>query len=81
MTVARGAAPVHDTTSFAGIRHCRRIIAIITPGGMIEVNDKVAVVRRDSLIEDKSADADPVAEPTSLKKLRTMCRSSSVTSI
>jgi len=71
-TPAVGESP-HLMLIDAGRR--RRIVAIIAPGGMIEVHDKVAVVRHDCLIENETADADPIAEPAPLKELRTMCRS------
>jgi hypothetical protein len=48
----------------------RRIIPIVAPGGMIEMNYKIAVVRSYRVIEGKFTDAAPIVECSSLRDCR-----------
>src|SRR5215470_16524929 len=55
---------------FALVHACcgGRIVAIVSPRRMIEVNYEITVVRNDGVIENNFADAPPVAESAALKK-------------
>src|SRR5262249_25394084 len=47
--------------------YARRIVAVVAPGGMAEVDDEIAVVRSHGVIEDYSSDAPPIFESAPFK--------------
>src|SRR5262249_18330453 len=50
----------------------RRIVPVIPPSRVVEVNHKIAVVRDDSVIEGQSAHIAPVFESAMLRECRTL---------
>jgi hypothetical protein len=56
--------------SFVDTRCCGRIVAVIPPRRVIEVDNKIAIVGGDRFVEDESPNARPIAKPTPLEERR-----------
>src|SRR6516162_6840738 len=48
---------------------CRGVVRVVAPGWVGEVDNEVAVIGRDGIVERHSADAGPVGEGTALQKV------------
>jgi hypothetical protein len=55
---------------FIDARRRGGIVAVVPPRRVIEVNDKVAIVRGDRFVKHQSPNTRPIAEPAPLKECR-----------
>src|SRR5258708_23380684 len=53
---------------FIDARRCGRIVAVIAPRRVIEVNDKIGIVGGDRFVEHQSPNTRPIAKPAPLKE-------------
>ena len=56
--------------SFVDARRGCRVVLVVTPGRMMEMDDEIAVVRNDRAIEGDGSDATPIPEGAALAEER-----------
>src|SRR5215467_4677502 len=59
--------------SLVDARRGCRIVLVVTPRRMMEMDDEIAVVRNDRAVEGDSSDAAPIAEDAALAEERAVC--------